>query len=232
MEPWYEFKFDRHSCWYSNACNLFGGGSCNSTCPRYLEMHYLFNCCKIPKKSQYPIQLLPERKDVGAFQTLETIKNTIDEFVIDGENLYIYSSKCGNGKTSWAIKLMAKYFDEIWCGNGFRVRGLFIYVPHFLGMLKNFRSDSVIQEVNYLTEYLPKVDLVIWDDIASTKLTEFDHSNLLTYIDARYLAGKANIYTGNIGPSNIKDELGARLASRVFNESITIELHGSDRRGK
>ena len=41
-------------------------------------------------------------------------------------------------------------------------------------------------------------DLVIWDDIAATKLGDFDQANLLTYIDQRKLQGLSKIFTGNL----------------------------------
>ena len=78
---------------------------------------------------------------------------------------------------------------------------------------------------------LTDIDLVIWDDIASVKLSDFDHTNLLTYIDTRKLNGKANIYTGNLYEDELIDALGNRLKSRVWNDSIIVELKGSDMRG-
>ena len=57
-------------------------------------------------------------------------------FVKNGENLYIFSKNFENGKAIWAIKLMQNYFNQIWAGNGFTQRGLFIHVPSFLTKFK------------------------------------------------------------------------------------------------
>ena len=117
------------------------------------------------------------------------------DFVQQGGNLYIASQMSGNGKTSWAIKLMLKYFDEIWAGNGFNIRALFISVPTFLLKCKDFKvADPAFDQ---LKRDLLKVDLVVWDDIASTNISAYDYSQLLMYLDARVLSGQANIFTGN-----------------------------------
>ena len=124
---------------------------------------------------------------------------------------------------------MFKFFDCVWAGNGFKCRGVFIHVPTFLASLKNFSvSDPKFDE---LKQNILDVDLVIWDDIGSVGLSQFDHSQLLSYIDTRVLNKRSNIFTGNIGESKIEECLGTRLASRVWNASTKIELKGKDKRG-
>ena len=85
-------------------------------------------------------------------------------------------------------------------------------------------------EIVRLKEILPIVDVVVWDDIASTHLSNYDHSQLITFIDQRALNQKSNIYTGNLKQAGIEKALGARLASRVWNASERIELQGRDKR--
>lgn len=194
-----------------------------------MEMDYLLYHSQIPKKQQFPISLVPEDKDYSNFVFLADIKDDIVNFINNGENLYITSEYTGNGKTSWAIKLMLKYFNDIWSGNGFRVRGIFIHVPTLLTRLKSDikNPDS---EFESLVSCLVDVDFVVWDDIASTGLSQYDHSQLLTYIDQRVLSGKSNIFTGNI-PTKEKLEkaVGRRLTSRIFSGEV-VELKGRDRR--
>jgi DNA replication protein DnaC len=86
------------------------------------------------------------------------------------------------------------------------------------------------EEFDCIKSELPNVDLVIWDDIASTDLSSYDHSQLLTYIDQRVLSEKSNIFTGNLDNPEITKALGIRLASRVWNSSTRIELKGRDKR--
>lgn len=226
----YEYQFDRDKCWYASQCDKYGKPGCDAGCIRYMEMHFLMNNSGIPKNRQYGMSLIPNKNDETAFYALRDIKDDIMTFVANGESLYIHSSNFGNGKTSWAIKLLHNYFNQIWAGNGFRCRGIFINVPTFLTKIKEgIRNQD--DDFELLKSRLMEVDLVVWDDIASTKLSDFDHTNLLAYIDQRNLSGLANIYTGNLSGSDLRDALGNRLSSRVWNESFKVEFVGSDRRG-
>ena len=212
-------------CWYKDVCTY---DTCTN-CIRYSEMKYLMDHSGLSKKRQQPITL-NGNNDLKAFNLLADIKDDIMNFVANGESLYIYSEYTGNGKTSWAIKLLLKYFDSIWAGNGFRVRGYFQHVPTLFNILKDF-SNSTNELKTELKRKLETVDLVIWDDIASTKLSDFDAQQLLIIIDARVAEGLSNIYTGNItSHESLRRAVGDRLASRIWNTSTLVEFTGKDRR--
>lgn len=184
----------------------------------------------IPKVKQIPQSLTAPACDRKAFVRLAEIKKDINEFVDCGCNLYIASAITGNGKTSWAIKLMLKYFDNVWAGNGFRTRGLFIHVPTFLLKCKDFNNkDARFDEIK---ELLPNVDLVVWDDIASTDVSAYDYSQLLMYIDNRLLNGKSNIFTGNYDERNaLEKRVGMKLASRIWSDTTEVVVFdGGDMR--
>lgn len=183
----------------------------------------------LPEDKWFPIKLTAGT-DREMFLELSYIKDNILEWVADGGSLYIYSENFGNGKTSWAIKLMLAYFNAIWAGNGFRRRGVFISVPEFIDRNReiiNNRDDEFVK----MREDMIACDLVIWDDIASTKLTDFNHSLLMNYLDARVLGNKANIFTGNADFKLMQEYLGGRLSSRIWNSSQIIHLVDSDKRG-
>lgn len=216
----------RSDCWYKNVCQE----ECSSACIRYLEMKYLMDNSNIPKAKQIPQSLIAPKCDRDAFKFLAGIKSEIVDFVECGENLYIASDYTGNGKTSWAIKLMLKYFDEVWAGNGFRPRALFIHVPTFLLKCKDFNNkDEVFDEMRSL---LPTIDLVVWDDIASTDVSAYDYSQLLMYIDARLLNGLSNIFTGNYSDrSRLEKRVGMKLASRIWSDGTrAVVFKGGDMR--
>lgn len=226
----YQYIFNPEQCWYKGVCNKYKTAECEQGCVRYMEMDYLMQNSGIPRSRQYPQLLTPTKKDIDAFITLKEIKDDIVNFVEEGESLYIFSENFGNGKTTWAIKLMLKYFNEIWAGNGFKCRGVFIHVPTFLTKIKEGISRKD-EDFESLKAHLLTADLVVWDDIASTGLKDFDHANLLTYIDQRKLHELSNIYTGNLRQHQLQEALGNRLASRVWNGSIIVEFVGEDRRG-
>lgn len=180
----------------------------------------------LPINQQKPISLIPEDCDYNVFCDLRDIKDDILNFVESGKNLFI-CGPTGNGKTSWAIKLLTKYFDEIWAGNGFRTRGLFIHVPTLLLKAKDF-SNPLSSEYK---QNIMDADLVVWDEIGAAGLSNYDFNQLLMYIDHRMLTGKSNIYTTNLITQNdLVNVLGERLASRVNSATVKIRLQGKDRR--
>lgn len=210
-------------CWYKSVCTY----DLCTNCIRYAEMKYLMDNSGLPKRKQNPIQLDGSR-DPDAFKLLAEIKSDIINFVSSGESLYIFSEYTGNGKTSWAIKLLLKYFDSIWAGNGFRARGYFQHVPTFFNVLKDFSKSH-----EALKRTLETVDLVVWDDIASTRLSDFDRQQLLIIIDQRVSEGLSNIYTGNIvSQTALENAVGDRLASRIWNMSTLVKFEGKDRRAE
>ena len=215
-------------CWYLGVCPKSPDG-CSNTCLRYSEMLSLVQQSNIPPSKWIPLKLRPG-KDRLAFIRLQEIKDDIENWTKKGGNLYIYSDTFGNGKTSWAIKLMLAYFNKVWAGNGFRRRGIFVSVPEFIDRNReiiNNRDEEFVK----IREDLLKCDLVIWDDISSIKLTDFNHAILFNYIDARMLANKANIFTGNVDYEGMMKNLGGRLASRIWNGSEIVQFVDQDKRG-
>lgn len=216
-------KFE--DCIYKDFCMSV----CKEACIRYVEMKFLLKTSNIPKSKQKINKLVPENCDNEAFEQLALIRESIVDFTQNGEQLYIYSNNCGNGKTTWAIKLMLQYFNEIWPGNGFTERGLFIHVPTYLYMCKQVISKPD-ENFEHLREMLPEVDLVIWDEIASTDLSNYDYTNLLVLLDQRSINERSNIFTGNIQPNSLERILGSKLSSRILYRTKKIELKGGDRR--
>lgn len=227
----YVFDFVKENCWYKNVCKKYNTEECNDSCIRYREMHYLFSTSNLPKNKWYPFSLVPDEVDYDSFVKLDDLKNNILSFVMSGKSLYLFSKNMGNGKTSWSIKLLQSYFNKIWANNGFKERATFIHVPTFLRLVTE-SVKSKTEEFEELKDRLINDDLVIWDDIASTKMSDFDYKYLLSFIDKRILEGKSNIYTGNFNKLELDQNIGRRLSSRIYNDSIVIELMGRDRRGE
>lgn len=219
-----EMESKRNSnCWYHEVCQM--DCSCDS-CIRFTEMQYLMEHSGLPKSKQKPIELVPDDVDYDSFVKLQSIKDNIVDFVSDGKNLYICGGT-GNGKTSWAIKILLKYFNEVWAGNGLRIRGVFVHIPTLLLKLKDF-NNPLSQEYK---QSILDADLVVWDEIGGTGVSNYDYSQLLMYLDNRILNDKSNIYTSNLTTyQELANILGERLASRISASQTKIVLKGRDRR--
>ena len=217
---------DMNKCWYKSDCPQ----ECSLACIRYNCMNSLFRVSRIPEYSWDIKPLRCGEVDKQAFKQLKAIEDNIELFVNAGRNVYIYSATCGNGKTSWAIRLMYNYFDKIWHTSGFNCHGLFINVPNFLYECKRSISQNV-EGFEELCNKISECDLVIWDDLPSSEFTSYEHQIVLQYIDGRINAGKSNIFTGNCDKDECYRLLGDRLASRVFGSSETVEFKEDDKRG-
>lgn len=210
-------------CWYAQTCE----DDC-SKCVIYPQMKWQFDNSGLPKSKYAPIHLRPQPNDIRAFNKLADIRKDIDEFVEQGKNLYICGKIPGNGKTSWAIKMLQTYFHYVAEGNMFEVKGMFVSVPELLLKLKDFSNPLPID----YKENLKSCDLLILDDIAVTSISQYDYLQLFTIVDSRMLSGKSTIFTSNVTEiKQLEEIIGERLASRVFGNSIIVEIKGGDMRG-
>lgn len=217
------------NCPYKDRCN---GIDCDKDfCMRKYRLDCLYdNSLLTPSLRQHKTLFTDaDGTDVAEFTKLSNIEKSADKFVADGLNLYIHSSNCGNGKTSWSIRILKSYFNKIWMRSNFKCQGLFISVPSYLLALKE--SISKYNEyADFINKNVLEADIVVWDDIATKIGTEFELNHLLNMINTRMNNGKCNIFTSNLGKKELTNALGERLASRICNKSIDIELHGQDKR--
>ncbi len=210
-------------CWYASSCVE----DC-ANCTLYPQMKWQFDNSGLPKSKYMPIRLSPQSNDRRAFERLADIREDIDEFVEQGRNLYICGKQPGNGKTSWAIKMLQTYFVYVSEGNIFNVKGMFVSVPDLLLKMKDFNNPLS----NEYKENLKSCDLLILDDIAVTGISQYDYLQLFTLIDGRMLSGKSIIFTSNvISLKELENAIGERLASRIWGNSTVIEIKGGDMRG-
>ena len=212
-------------CWYVETCEE----DCDN-CITYLQMKWQMDNSGLPEFQQHRINLYigdNNRMDYKAYQRLSEIRKNIVEYVSESKNLYLCSTTPGNGKTSWAIKMLQTYFHYTAQGSYENLRGMFISTLDLLLRLKDFNNPIPKK----YKENLENVDLVIWDDIALTGISQYDFIQLYSIINNRIFAGKSNIFTSNVVDYNqLQDILGTRLASRIYNTSEIIELKGMDMR--
>ena len=216
-------------CFLFDRCNH---KDCNKDfCLRKYKMDSLYSAALMTESQKQHITLRVDEDgtDLEQFKQLAAIEQTIDKFIEEGQNLFLHSSNCGCGKTSWSLRLVESYFNKIWARSEAKCRVLFISVPRFLLALKD-NITAKNSYVEYIKDNVLEADLVIWDDIAAKMGSEFELTHLLNIIDNRISMGKSNIYTSNLNRQQLYTALGERLTSRIANMSIDIELFGADKR--
>lgn len=204
---------------------------CSDVCGGYRVLRALYTLSRVPIKYQYRMDLIPDTEDLRAFEELNTYKENVISHVENGEGLYIWSENTGNGKTSWACKIMSYYFRKIAFSSGLENEGLYIYLPTFLDNLRNSYShpDSDFDEE---LDMVKNCRLLIIDDIGAEKVTEWVRERLVSIINTRVSNGLCTIYTSNLSLRGLADKLGDdRISSRIRGSVKEIHLVGKDNRG-
>jgi len=101
-------------------------------------------------------------------------------------------------------------------------------VPALIDQLKEF------ERATELMERLTRVRVLVLDDLAAARLTDFGLDRVATLVQARYDGCRRTIVTTNLEASAI-GELHGRMASRLLGTgdgATVIKLGGSDRRQK
>lgn len=219
--------YTNEKCWFKGT-SICTRDNCKD-CYIYNRMKMHFDYAGLPENKQVTIRLTPDSCDRSAYNELANIKRNIYDFVSNGRSLYLCGHTAGNGKTSWAIKLLQSYLLQIYDVKSCEDRpALFISVANLLIALKDFNNPL---SKEYL-QAIKDADLVVWDDIAITGLSQYDYLQLYSFIDTRIFNGKSNIYTSNrINDKELQDYVGDRLTSRILSKDTTvIELKGRDNR--
>lgn len=217
-------------CWISSRCN---GIDCGEPfCLKRFKLDKLFELSYIPEafKKDVALRVDADKRDLDAFKYLQHVQQTIERFVNEGAHLYIHSETCGNGKTTWAVKILKEYLLRIWHKSDLTCKVLFIHVPRFLIALKdNISSKS--EYVQYIKDNVMDADLVVFDEIGTKALSQFEFENILSIVNARIDSGKSNIYTSNLTNDEMLEKLGERLFSRIVHNSSDVHIVGRDKRG-
>lgn len=190
-----------NECWYKIGCrysdlypDIPNYPQCKNSCNLYKEMNYMIMNCGESNSYRFLIKLEPQECDIDAFRQLDEIKDNIEKFVNEGHNLFIDSINARSSKTTWSLKLMYKYFDEVWSGNNQRTRGYYIHVPTFMIDITSYDFLNA-NEFKYIDKILKTVDIVIWDDFIQDYTPE-QQNKLCAYINRRFGSGKSNIFNG------------------------------------
>jgi DNA replication protein DnaC len=184
----------------------------------------------IPEIYWDEIVLDVRREDVDAYKRLNEIKQNIydiSEPRLDMKNLLICSSKTGNGKTSWAIKLLqffifksAQHYPE-------EENGFFVPTTEFVLASKEYDNSHRKKYWDMLT-MIEKSRVVVFDDVGAGEYSRAEYMSLLSAIEGRVLRKQYCIFTSNFIEKDtaVVKRLGERLADRVFETSEKIILNG------
>jgi uncharacterized protein (DUF1697 family) len=64
------------------------------------------------QKQHITLRVDEDGTDLDQFKQLAEIERNIIKFIEEGKNLYLHSSNCGNGKSSWSLRLVEAYLNK------------------------------------------------------------------------------------------------------------------------
>lgn len=138
----------------------------------------------------------------------------------------LLTGPCGTGKTHLAVATMRKLLLSDPNANPY-----FISAPKLIGEIRAGtvgESESTEEEV--IAKYTSNRFLVI-DDIGVEKPSAFVAQCWYRIVDTRTANGMPTLFTSNLDRAVITEQMGARVASRLFG-CTTIPIDGSDKRGQ
>ena len=228
-----------NKCWLKDTCKKYNDVTkecdCRNDdvfCIKLFKLDVLYNKSLLTENQRKRVKFVLDanKADREEYIQLQEIEKNIEKFIKDGNNLYIHSCITGNGKTAWSIRMIHSYSNKTWYKSDMECKALFINVPKVLLSLKDNISNKN-EYIEHIKNNVLEADLVVWDEVGTKGLTQFEHENLLSLINTRIDMGKSNIYTSNMRPEELKELLGDRLYSRIVKLSIEIEFKGQDKRG-
>lgn len=185
----------------------------------------------VPKKYFEPQELVPRTVDREAWDWLNNYRENVVENVQNGKSIVITSPIVGNGKTSWAIRLLQRYIAETALDGRLVDKAVFCVSSSMLEIFGDFGYfETSIQFFDYLNR-LKNCDLLVIDEIGSGRVTQVSYNHFYDLVNYRVDNNLATIYTTNYNDEQIKDVLGERLYSRIYDMSTVIEFSASNVRG-
>ncbi len=154
-----------------------------------------------------------------------------DKFVADPDNSpgLLLLGAVGRGKTWQAYGAMRIAAMALRPARGVGYRGISWAAHTYPDLMAKLRPRSGVDTEAEL-ERLRKLDLLVVDDLATAKTTEWVEEATYRIVSGRYDAMKPTIFTSNLPLDQLRGAIGDRIASRLAESCTRVVLDGPDRR--
>ena len=195
------------------------------------KLNNLFELSGLPKKYFEPQHLVKREVDAECWDWLEDVRNNIVEEVQRGLNIVITSTTVGNGKTSWAVRLLQRYLAETALDGRMVEKGMFVVSAQLLTEFGDYNYFQTMKEFLERFEKLKTCDILVIDEIGGGSLTKASYPYLYDLVNYRVDNNLSTIYTTNYTDEEVINLLGQRLYSRIYDTSVVLEFEASNVRG-
>lgn len=184
----------------------------------------------LPSRFHRPQTLILRQADRESWEYLEEVREDVVENVQNGSNIVLISSNVGNGKTSWAARLLQRYLAETALDGNLTCKGKFINCATLLSSLADF---NYINTAEFSDEFkiLKTCELLVLDEIGAGRLNKVSYPYFYEIINYRIDNQLSIISTTNYKEEELVEFLGERLYSRLFDLATVVEFVASNVRG-
>jgi DNA replication protein DnaC len=200
--------------------------------------------CKCPRREQ-EVEAANERRRLQAnvphaqrprtFARWQHAPETTDAFNAayefaqgKGPHVLVLSGGFGLGK-SHLLEAIVRFNLDQNCSTRYE------FTSSFLDRLRHSYDDDSEQDLFALLEWYQRMNLLVLDDLGVEKSTEWGREKLTMVVDERLRDGRRLAIGTNLGKEQLSQNLGPRMASRLFpehgDEEVAVAyLAGKDRR--
>ncbi len=145
----------------------------------------------------------------------------------------LFVGPCGVGKTHLSVAILETLISE----KG--ARGRFVDETDLLRRLQYSYGPGSEESERELLQPLRDVDLLVWDDLGTSRSTEWVRETIRMVINHRYTYDKATIFSSNraidsaprpSGEESLEERIGLRLYSRILEMCNIVRVDGPDAR--
>ncbi len=176
----------------------------------------------------------PEKGDTSMKKLKESIKKFIDDYPAVQKGIILHGGT-GVGKTRLLCTVASEIIKKIPNINIFYVDWNDIVREMKSGESHSFRDFTMINE---LIERLTNADLLIVDELGASEPSQWVRDNIYYVINHRYNRQKITLFGTNYldikhdGHQTLKERIGDRIRSRIFEMATSYNISGVDYRQK
>lgn len=207
------------------SCSQCKSDMCTEYCWKMVQIRFQLDKSNMPDDYKADIMLGKSKagKDFEVYQELSgwarNLRKLLWRVSTQGEGLYMHSTKKGNGKTSWACKIMFNYIRAM--GQEIesleKPKVLFVSTPQLFDDLKAaFDNDEKAREMSHFEDCIKDAELVIFDDIGAETPSKWVKEKLYIYINFRESNRKSTIFTSNCTIDELANTLDDRITDRIY----------------
>jgi len=158
--------------------------------------------------------IMPARYAHARLEDLEGDLAAVKEW--NGESDVLLLGNVGAGKTHAAVALAREVYDQ----------GLDVMFRPALGLVEDLKPDGDPKAL----ERASKTGLLVLDDLGTERRTDFSADRISLLLVTRYDDCLPTIVTSNLAPELLEKQVGERIWSRLYHDSLRVKTAGSDRR--